>query len=1110
MTAGDLFVAPFRPFLPLEEAGEPPTVAVEVGGKGVPGPRKGRDPGRIAMRRLALRRWLAGLVLWAAFGPGPLPVGAQGGLQGDELRAAKNRAEELFRKGQLPAAAAQYERALELAPRVYGIDSLSTAVLHTDAADVYQEMGRYDRAEVLFRRALEIKEAKRGKDNPEVATCLSNLANLYTVMARYEQAEQLLRRALEIHETRQGKDHVDVAHVLNLWGFLYQVQGKYEEAVPLQQRSLAIREATLGKDHPDVAYSLAGLGNLYRDLGRYEKAESLFRRSLEIWQGQPGKAEVAIGLNNLAVVYRAMGRDDKAEPLLLQALEIVETQRGKNSPATAIALDNLAGVYLTTGRYEKAESLHRRSLAVREALYGKDHPKIAVSLNNLAQVYKGLKKLKEAQSLYERSLAIAESRLGKDHPNVGGVLQNLAGLYADPALGRCDEAEALYRRSLAIFEARLGKDHPSVAADLRDLGGMYKDLGRYEEAEPLYRRALAIREATLGPDHVNVAISRYYLARLEAARERWSDAVAGMDRSRRIIRQHLRRALSALPERDQLVFLQRTDADYFHNALSLGLARREDNGLAAQSAAWLLNGKAVAQEALAQRALLARAGTDPRTAELAEQLKEVRRRLAQRTLSAPRPGQEAAYQRELERLGEREQDLSRRLGQAAGLPTRDDPWVGLDDVRKALAAGTVLVEIARFRMANFPGTREKQTAVKRWLGERYAAWVVPAAGQGDVRLIDLGEAETIDRAVQAARTALQGAAAAVADKGEPEAEKELRQPLAEVAQRILHPLLEHIGKSKQWVLSPDAALWLVPWAALPLPDGKYAVEEHTIRYVVSGRDLATPPARGTPGRSRIVADPDYDLGPVDAVAQTTELIGERNSTELRGLLPAAQLPRRVPRLSGTAVEAAAIKGNLEKFAGQKPWLYRQGQALEGVVKAFQSPRVLVLSTHGYFLSAEEKKAEDQAAAGVLENPLLRCGLLLAGCNQRDKATGPKDEDGVLTGMEILEMDLQGTELVVLSACETGLGDVRGGEGVAGLRQAFQLAGARTVVATLWQIPDRETARLMNDFFAHLAFGQDKAEALRQAQLKLIEARRQRDGAAHPLFWAAFTLTGQGQ
>jgi len=322
----------------------------------------------------------------------------------------------------------------------------------------------------------------------------------------------------------------------------------------------------------------------------------------------------------------------------------------------------------------------------------------------------------------------------------------------------------------------------------------------------------------------------------------------------------------------------------------------------------------------------------------------------------------------------------------------------------------------------------------------------------------------------------------------------------------------------------------MPWEALPLDDKTYVIEKHTLRYLVSGRDLVTPAAQGKGKRdeSVIIADPDFDIDPKEATVLTAKLLGKQRPLSIDETLVAVANPYgtrsasaigRVDRLPGTAAEAVAVKPKLQAYGGEEPWVYRGKNALEGVFKSFRSPKVVVLSTHGFFLEDQEFKDRDRPGLdndkkpvltkdGKLpENPLLRCGLLLAGCHQA-AAAKPGQEDGVLTGLEIVGCDLRGTELVVLSACETGLGQVRNGEGVAGLRQAFQLAGAQTVVASLWQVSDRDTALLMSDFFDGLAKGKSKAEALREAQLARIKAHRDRDGAAPPFFWAAFTVTGK--
>jgi CHAT domain-containing protein len=254
---------------------------------------------------------------------------------------------------------------------------------------------------------------------------------------------------------------------------------------------------------------------------------------------------------------------------------------------------------------------------------------------------------------------------------------------------------------------------------------------------------------------------------------------------------------------------------------------------------------------------------------------------------------------------------------------------------------------------------------------------------------------------------------------------------------VLHPLLKHVGTSPRWIVSPDSNLWLVPREALTLPDGKYAVEKHQISYVVSGRGLAS---QASSRRARIepplvLADPDFDLGLREVRAETRRLVGSREPPGGQRDPARGFVRGRVARLPGTAAEARAIVPKLEVYARTRPALYTDRQALEGVFKAAHNPHVVVLSTHGFFLPEPEAEPADEALgrgladaprlpARAWENPLLRCGLLLAGCNNPPQDEG---DDGVLTDLEVVGTDLRGTRLVVLSACQTGVGDVRNGE-----------------------------------------------------------------------------------
>jgi CHAT domain-containing protein len=408
----------------------------------------------------------------------------------------------------------------------------------------------------------------------------------------------------------------------------------------------------------------------------------------------------------------------------------------------------------------------------------------------------------------------------------------------------------------------------------------------------------------------------------------------------------------------------------------------------------------------------------------------------------------------------------------------------------------------------------------------YMAWVIPPAGAGKVQMVNLGEADVIDAAVAKSRLAILSFPTVVAHVGLRKAAEQVEGTTGYLADQIYKPLEKALGNATTLLVSPDAGLWLFPWEALPVGDGKFLVEQKQIEYVVTGRALVNSPSP-TKGRGAVLfADPDYDMKPSTGEANVPDnwsdffkqLVGSNADS---GLLAGAHVERLPKQNEWIDAAVASLKG----YAKAAPIVYRDKQALESTFKALHGPRVLVLSTHGYFLrdqlfdrlpltpagrraSATLNDARLHGGVGnqvpFVPEPLLRCGLALAGANQHHLFHGAND--GILTGLEILGTDLRGTELVVLDACETGVGAVRDGEGTAGLRQAFHLAGAKVVVATLWSIPVLPSNRLLKAFFANLAGGQATAASLRKSQLSMIEELRKSHGVAHPFLWAAFTMT----
>ena len=832
---------------------------------------------------------------------------------------------------------------------------------------------------------------------------------------------------------------------------------------------------------PEWVRCLNDLAGLQIDLSDYGAAQKLVHQSRKLCISTD-LLGIAQCRQTQARLNVAKGEYDQAEKEYTEVIELVQKY-----PAHRVNCEKgLANLYHLMDKHTHAHRIYERLLKFYRATLGDDHPDVAEILHNLALIHRDQKEYDLSEKLFQESIKIRKAKFGERHPSLANSFNSLAALYSES--GKAGSAKDLYEASLAIQNQIFGLDSRDSAMTLDNLGLLHRKLGDLVQAEQRLREGLKIRQARLPEIHPDLALSYNHLALVHAAQGRLEDAGQAFDKDRRIVRQYVTRVLPMLNSKQQLRYLKFQEERDLAPALSLAYFAREHQDSILKSANWLLNGKAIAHQVMAESALLARGSEDPDIARLLRDLEKVRTKLSRLSI--------VQDQQEYERLNQQEQDLVIELQRQGSRLSSVEPWLDFAEFHKRLPKDAAFIDIARFQPIDF-----KAIAGKRRQELRYVAWITLPGGK--VSLVDLGEARTVEAMIRKTLNTIDEAPKLIQQKGDIEATAQMSAALQPLAKQILHPLLSHVSAQKRWIICPDGDLWLVPWNALPLPGVKltYAVEKHTISYVTSGRDLVTAVSPGQPGKVQppvIFASPDFDLGKAEFSKQIDELRDKaRDVAQTRSGALGAILKGKVKRLEFSAAEAAAVAPPLEAYAGVAPQIFMEAKAIKQAVRSVRNPRILVLSTHGFCIpkSTTETAAED--------NPLMRCGLLFAGCNDVQSR-----EQGIMTGLEVLDMDLRGCELVVLSACQTGLGETRDGEGVAGLRQCFQLAGADAVVASLWEVPDLPTALLMKKFFETLAKTSDKSEALAEAQRQMIQARRADRGVAHPFVWAAFTLTGR--
>src|SRR6266508_4050121 len=747
------------------------------------------------------------------------------------------------------------------------------------------------------------------------------------------------------------------------------------------------------------------------------------------------------------------------------------------------------------GKYDEALSLVERALEIRERLLGTEHRDVAAGIDSLAGVYSDRGEYVKAEPLYLRALDIREKALGKDHPSTAISLNSLASLYH--LQGKYAEAEPLYRRSLDIREKALGKDHPSTATGISNLARIYDSQGRYAEAEPLYKRALDIREKALGNDHPGTVIDLNCLSALYMAKGDLAQAVKFQSRANAGSERDLVANLVIGSERQKLAYLALLSGET-DRILSLHLRYApNDPAAGALAATLILQRKGRALDATSQNLNALRSRFNAEDQALLDRLTETRSQLARLVLGGPQKMTAEQYQARIKDLEDQadkdEADISRRSDEfrAQSLP------VTLEAVRAAIPSDSALIEFASYRPFNAKATRGDEAYGQ----PRYVAYVL--RHEGEIEWKELGEAKSIDTAIAALRKALR----------DPK-RVDVKRLARAVDAKVFQPVRPLLGDVSRLLISPDGSLNLVPFAALVDEGRRYAVERYSISYLTSGRDLLRlQVARESRGGPLVVAAPDF---------------GRRSQVE------AARLGKQEKDASGGEVKAESARSAIkELFFPPLPYAEREGEALrellpdttlltkgqatKAALSQVRSPKLLHIATHSFFLDDQQLTSAGERGARALiddpertlqrleqsgvriESPLLRSGLALAGANEHKE-----DDNGILTALEVTGLNLWGTKLVALSACDTGVGEVKNGDGVHGLRRALVLAGAETQVMSLWAVPDEATRELTVSYYRMLQRGQGRGEALRRAQLEILKKVKWR----HPYYWASFIQSGE--
>jgi tetratricopeptide (TPR) repeat protein len=949
----------------------------------------------------------------------------------------------------------------------------------------YYQQGLFKEALPLAENALKIWTEILGGKHPYTLNSMNNLVVIYTNLGGLAEALLLSEKGYHLHKEVLGEKHHSTLTSLNNLAMINKELGNLAEALPLLETGYRLSKKVLGEKHPDTVLSLNNLATVHRELGHLNEALPLFETSYRLFKEELGEKypNTVLSLNNLATIHRDLGHLNEALPLFEKAYHLSKEELGEKHPNTILSLNNLATIHKDLGHLNEALPLFEKAYHLSKDALGENHPNTILSLNNLATIHRDLGHLNEALPLSEKAYRLSKKKLGENHPNTIRILKNLVVIHED--LGHLNEALPLSEKAYRLSKEELGEKHPNTILILNNLAMIHTKLGNLNKALSLLEKAYRLSKEELGEKHHNTILSLNNLAMIHRNLGHLNEALPLFEKGYRLSKEVLgKKHPTTLIIQINLAqtYLKQSKIDkaikHFEKFVK-GVETLRSGDLSAE------NRQALFKQWVPGYFMLSSLYIDqyrPFEAWSLAEMSKARTLLESLAakLAAQQSGLTTTEQQQLQDYEARLAFLTNRIAKALENNRLEEKLV-LEAEKNQL-----VIQFAQFERelrAKYP--KYAQLSEVQIIKAKEGAKYLPAdavlisylvnenevlaftlQSDGTLTTHDLGEIPNLKKDLETYGRLLflgiqkQEQSAPSLHKNEPfrfNKRPTIQSLSRQLGKKLLEPLKDIIKDKPHWIISPSGALALIPFETLRLEgENQPVIAQHQISYVQS--------------------------------LSVLKLLQERDKVykklENRGTLLAMGAPiyDKWPELPGALREIEQLR---QLFKETKPLIYIKADATEAKLQSLNQQGILAQYRYLLFSAHGDLNLQVPALSSIVLGQI----------------NNPPGIDGYVTAGEWPGYDLK-SDLMVLSACETGAGEIVGGEGVMGLPYAFYVAGNKNTILTLWKISDDITTEFTTSFFTKLKAGVGQIEALTATKREFLKK-----GNSNPKYWAAFVLYG---